>query len=109
MSLLSNTKLRAVRRTRTVRSHFDGFHGDAISGWVWEGELGSKRTRVGLFIDGSLVCEQIADQFRPDLKDAGIGDGHHAFRFDLAEILSSGAIGSSLNDFTLRTIEARIS
>lgn len=102
----------AVRRVSgsmpEMQNNFDGLAGWGLAGWVWEPHQPGVRTRVGLYVDGSLISDQDADIFRPDLLDAGIGDGAHAFRFDLSDMLANEDDGFFLNDFEPRVIEVRI-
>ena len=40
-----------------------------------------KRVRIEIYINGDLVAEVVANQFRNDLLKLNKGDGHHAFAF----------------------------
>ena len=108
-----STLLRAAARrvsgsTPDMHSNFDGLNGWGLSGWVWEPGRPDHRTRVGLYVDGSLISEQNADTFRADLLEAGIGDGAHAFRFDLSDLMEGDDDSSFVEDYTPRLIEVRI-
>jgi hypothetical protein len=56
-------------------------------GWVVDRSDGDARVSVSLVIDGEIVAEGIADVARPDLLDAGRGDGAHGFLLALPERL----------------------
>ena len=66
---------------------YAGFVDDAqpglISGWVVNLKAPSERLSVDLVIDGVVVQSTIADQPRPDLAAAGMGDGLSAFTIRL--------------------------
>jgi hypothetical protein len=51
-----------------------------VAGWCWRRGSAERQT-VTLLIDGTPVATTPADQFRGDLLEAGVGDGHHGFRF----------------------------
>ena len=51
-----------------------------VTGWVWDAPHPALSLPVALEIEGSVVATTIADQYRPDLETAGIGDGRHGFR-----------------------------
>ncbi len=52
---------------------------DEISGWVWDADHPEQSVDIEI-LDGDVVVLKVsADQFRPDLADAGMGTGHHGF------------------------------
>jgi GT2 family glycosyltransferase/glycosyltransferase involved in cell wall biosynthesis len=52
---------------------------EEISGWVWDAEHPHQPVDIEI-LDGNVVVLKVtADQFRPDLADAGMGTGHHGF------------------------------
>jgi hypothetical protein len=55
-----------------------------IDGWAWAPDWPGAGIAVEARLDGRPVAVAAADRHRPDLADAGIGDGHHGFsiRFD---------------------------
>ena len=54
-----------------------------ISGWAANLSKPDARVSLDLVVDGEVVDTVIADQPRPDLAAAGIGDGYSAFTFNL--------------------------
>jgi glycosyltransferase involved in cell wall biosynthesis len=58
-----------------------------IEGWAWDPKNPEKRIRLELVEDGVQLATTIAGRHRRDLAQAGIGDGSHAFRFDLSSVL----------------------
>jgi hypothetical protein len=54
-----------------------------ISGWAWLPEHPDVPVVLEVVNRRDTIAIVIADQFRGDLRRAGIGDGHHAFHIDL--------------------------
>ncbi|MGH6837289.1 MAG: radical SAM protein [Methylocella sp.] len=48
-------------------------------GWVWDSAARSRRLNVVALKDTKIVSAMVANLYRPDLQQAGIGDGHYAF------------------------------
>lgn len=79
-----------------LAGHLDGAEGNAtidgdtlvpagpgpiiLNGWLQAPDWPGSGTLLEARIDGRVVATTVADIFRPDLQQAGIGDGHHAFR-----------------------------
>ena len=62
-----------------------------IEGWVWDPENPHERVELELLDGATRLAAAIAADNRPDLLLAGVGDGRHGFRIDLAPgILSDG-------------------
>jgi glycosyltransferase involved in cell wall biosynthesis len=59
--------------------HCDGFRGTDIRGWAWHSQRPDVPVTIELVIAGKVVATALADQFRADLRKAGIGDGNHAW------------------------------
>ena len=54
-----------------------------VSGWCWFPEKPDLHAELTVLIDAVPVGHLIADTFRADLHQAGIGDGRHGFSFAL--------------------------
>jgi len=69
--------------TLAVGSVLQGYIDEAttrrITGWVWHAGRPNERVELHILDDQRLVAEVVANQYRPDLCEAGIGDGRHAF------------------------------
>lgn len=70
-------------RNSDVRGVIDNATPDRLYGWAWDFGHPSHRVRVALRIAGEILAEARADGARPDLAEAGIGDGCHAFELPL--------------------------
>ena len=66
----------------------DAISEGVIYGWVWDPLRPRRRLTVEILCDGEKIGEGIADQFRSDLVGIGIGDGFHAFEFELPDELA---------------------
>jgi hypothetical protein len=77
-----NDTIYANHARRVFEGMIDTVVGTKLLGWCWQ--KGSDETfDVDLCLDGRITARTRADQFRGDLQDAGIGNGRHAFAFDL--------------------------
>lgn len=80
---------------------YEGYHDqvncNTIRGWAWDRNAPPKtRVRVAVVDDatGEVVASGFAEQFRQDLKDAGIGDGSHGFVINTPAWIKDGATHS---------------
>ena len=62
-----------------LQSHFDGYRGGSFDGWAWRPGYPDDPVTVEILVDGVLVAEVVASEYRPDLRAAGIGHGRFAF------------------------------
>lgn len=72
------------------QGHLDWPRGRELGGWVYDPEQPGHRARVDIHLDGAVLRTRTASNFRPDLKQAGIGDGCHAFSVELPENIFDG-------------------
>lgn len=61
---------------------------DMVKGWIWNPEKPGTPEAISLMIDEIPIGEFLANQYRADLDDAGIGDGRHGFAIKLVPSLS---------------------
>ncbi|AHJ64306.1 Glycosyltransferase [Granulibacter bethesdensis] len=54
-----------------------------ISGWAIDLTGAGRRVALDLIVNNEVISQIIADDFRPDLQQTGISDGHSAFSFSL--------------------------
>ncbi len=64
-----------------VTGHLDLCGPALVEGWVYWSHEPGRKMKLQVFIDDVLLGECVADRLRPDLRDAGMGDGHCAFSF----------------------------
>ncbi|MHB8646275.1 MAG: hypothetical protein ACYDAR_10855 [Thermomicrobiales bacterium] len=80
--------------TLTPSGTFEGFQESVIQmtvgGWVWDRSNPDTPVRVEIYDGAALIARVTADMFRPDLRDAGKGDGRHGFLHRLPARLADG-------------------
>jgi len=59
-----------------------------VQGWVYDTALPRRRLRLDIIVDDFRIGQTIAENDRPDLRNAGLGDGFYGFLFRYAEPLS---------------------
>ncbi len=74
----------------SIRGHFDGIDGIKASGWTQDAAQSEKRLMIELLDGKDVLVRAQADAFRPDLQQAGIGDGAYGFQIPLPESLFDG-------------------
>jgi len=67
----------------TIRGSVDPLKEKEITGWVQNTQFPDLPVLLGVYLDGELVAEALANGFRPELVEAGIGNGRHGFAFAL--------------------------
>ena len=63
---------------------------NVISGWAWDQNDPNSPINVAIFDGTQLVATVLAIQFRQDLVSSGIGNGFHAFSFNVPSSLKDG-------------------
>ncbi len=69
------------------RAYIDEANCNRITGWVWDPQQPLERIALELVDGDTRLAAVRANQFRSDLRQAGIGDGRHAFVIPLGEAL----------------------
>ena len=80
-----------------LRGHVDGISGGFVKGWAQNAEHPEAPVCLDIFVEGRLIGQALANRYREDLAQAGLGSGHHGFAF-------RPSAGMTL---TLETIEVR--
>ena len=62
-----------------LRGHFDRADGGRATGWAFDPSAPKTRLEIEIRCAEEVIAKGIADRFRQELLDAGIGDGCHAF------------------------------
>lgn len=73
------------------RWSFDGITDQEVVGWIAVSDDPSRHCVVALKEGGRVLARGVASRFRPDLLEAGIGDGCYAFSIDMPLSLLDGA------------------
>jgi hypothetical protein len=73
----------------SIQGSFDQCDINFIAGWVAD-LLDLQPRRIGVYADAGLLIDAVADEFRADLAQAGIGNGCHSFRLEPPESLFDG-------------------
>ncbi|MGB7099542.1 MAG: Hint domain-containing protein, partial [Xanthobacteraceae bacterium] len=68
-------------RIGTLRGHVDLVSTACITGWAQNLEHPEAPVCLNVFVGGRLIGEVLANRYREDLKQAGVGSGHHSFAF----------------------------
>lgn len=79
----------------------DGTGTIAFQGWLYAADMPGARLAVSAVSKGQILATAVADQVRPDLVQAGLGDGAHAFtlHLDTATLSGTDAINVVLTAF----------
>ena len=64
----------------------DFFAGAMIGGWAWRVGRPKEHVEVTVRHKGRAIAKTLADSFRQDLLEVGIGEGSHAFLFDVGRL-----------------------
>jgi hypothetical protein len=84
--------------TTTVTGSFEGFLDKldcgGIRGWVWDRNKPNTPLTVEFYLEGSgtVLGSVVANIYRQDLKDAGKGNGSHAYNFSPPGSLTNGTL-----------------
>jgi autotransporter-associated beta strand protein len=65
----------------TLRGYIDRVSTRRVEGWAQNAEHPEAPVCLDIFVGGRLVGRVLANRYREDLKQAGIGSGHHSFEF----------------------------
>ncbi|RRB07118.1 putative Ig domain-containing protein [Larkinella rosea] len=89
--------------TTTVSGNFEGYldkvECGTIRGWVWDRNQPNAPVTVEFYSGSTVWGSTVANIYRVDLKNAGKGNGVHAYSFEVPQALKDG---------TTRAISARI-
>lgn len=62
---------------------------ECIRGWVFDRKRPQDRVTIELRFKGESLCSKIANEYRPDLLDAGMSDGYCSFEVPIHEVVES--------------------
>jgi hypothetical protein len=75
-----------------IKGHLDAVEPMQIRGWAYDPARPGDAAVVRIVLDGEIIAEGPAILFRDDLAKDGIGDGNHAFIFNLERNLTAAEI-----------------
>lgn len=82
------SEIRAAPGIETaLQSNIDFADWTGIKGWIWDPQEPQKRIALELLDGDTLLATVSANEYRPDLEQAGIGDGRHGFSIPFSETL----------------------
>ena len=67
-----------------IRGAIENVSRNRASGWIWSAEADLRGRQVLAFLDDTCIGAGVVESFRPDLKDAGLGDGVAGYDFEIA-------------------------
>ncbi len=75
-------------RNDGIVGHLDESRPGIVRGWVWLPRQPDDHLLVDVFVADQFAGQCMANLYRPDLEEAGIGDGRHAFQLNLTPDLT---------------------
>ena len=75
-----------------IRGALDSCVSERISGWAQYTRYPEIPVTIRVFVDNDQTAEVVADRFRSDLKNGGIGSGNHGFEFRPDPPLGDGVV-----------------
>jgi len=70
-----------------IKGYLEVADAGEVRGWAYDTALPRRRLRLDIIVDTVRVGQTVAQNDRPDLRKAGMGDGLYGFRFRYAEPL----------------------
>jgi SAM-dependent methyltransferase len=74
------------------QGYYEGFENDCVRGWVYNRSRPGEPVKVDIYANGIRLDTILADTYRPDLKEAGIGKGFHAFEHKIEGVHDASLI-----------------
>jgi hypothetical protein len=84
-----NREAYSVGASRRFEGYIDRVADGVVHGWCWQRGL-DQPVWVEVTINAHLAGSALADLFRPDLAQAGIGHGCHGFKTDVSGFIRTG-------------------
>jgi hypothetical protein len=63
---------------------------DEIAGWAWDSNQPTTPVRVNIYDGTALLTTIVAGELRDDLREKGVGDGKHGFKYPVPASLKDG-------------------
>jgi len=71
-----------------IRGYLDSVADGYVAGWVFDPDNAGVPVSVAIHVNGRRILTTRADEYRPDLASARIGDGHHGFGVRLPKFVA---------------------
>ncbi len=75
-----------------IRGYLDYAQSFRIYGWAFDETNPHRRVTVEIKLGDDVLGTAVADTYRQDLRDSGVGDGRHGFSFDFISSLDDNAL-----------------
>jgi len=93
VQVIENGRPRYIQTARLqYQGHVGRFLDGLLRGWVKVQRRDQVRVHVELDLDGKIVQRKLADVYRPDVEQAGFGDGKYGFQFPIGSEVSPDTI-----------------
>lgn len=89
-----NAPMVSAAATIEVLGHFDYVLDGRAYGWAFAPAHPDQRLAIDILLDDEIVAHGYANQYREDLQQAGLGDGHCLFELQLSHELFDGQLHS---------------
>ncbi|HWB49091.1 MAG TPA: Hint domain-containing protein [Stellaceae bacterium] len=76
-------------RSEPLRGYVDLVDHNRIKGWAFDPAEPEAAVTVAVLANGLVIARLVADRYREDLEQAGIGDGYHGFDWNIPGGLST--------------------
>jgi hypothetical protein len=86
-----------------IAGYIDHCDPTGFDGWIIDHDNPQMKFRLAVYCGAILLGTCVADQFRQDLADGGLADGHCGFKFDLPNTLST----AQLHELNVSVIDTR--
>ncbi|MBT42243.1 MAG: hypothetical protein CMF12_06925 [Idiomarina sp.] len=73
----------------TAAFHIERYQNGNLIGWAFDKSKPEKSLSIKVYVNGQLFTESSADIKRDDLKEAGMGNGQHAFKIPVRELTAT--------------------
>lgn len=78
---------------KNVLGYIDKYEDGYLHGWVYDSSQPDEAFAIRVFVEEQLVGEGVADIYRDDLKEAGLGAGYHGFVIQLqTDLLNANTV-----------------
>ena len=85
-----------------LQGHIDRYDSGVLLGWAWDPNDSSSRIEVAIISEDEELGGGVADIYRQDLRESGVGDGRHGFEMRIRRPSRPGLTRLVLVDATSR-------